>query len=143
MTILDSYAVISLLRDEPAANEVEDLLLNTEARLTAVGVSEVVDRMVRLLAVDEEEIALDLAQLDLAATLEVDDDLGLAAGMLRARRYQRRTCQLSLADCVAAEGARRSGERLATADPDLLSTCSLEGIGYISLPDSTGARWTV
>ena len=67
MTVLDAYAVIALLRDEPAATAVQELLLtDEEAALSALGVSEVVDFLVRLAGVSEDDAALDVAQLGLA-----------------------------------------------------------------------------
>lgn len=58
MTVLDSYAVLALLRDEPAAALVQQLIEDDDAvSLTAVGVAEVVDRLVRLAGVDEPAIA--------------------------------------------------------------------------------------
>ena len=43
---------------------------------------------------------------------------------------------MSLADCVVAEVARASGERLVTADPHLLDLCRDERIAAIALPGS-------
>ena len=60
---------------------------------------------------------------------------------LRARHYHRRVRAISLADCVAAEVARRVGSPLATSDPHLLDTCHAEGIAYVALPDTRGATW--
>ncbi len=49
MIVLDVYAVIVVLLGEPAGPEVADLLRSGEtAVLTAVGVAEVVDRLVRV-----------------------------------------------------------------------------------------------
>lgn len=142
MIVLDAFAVLALLKDEPAAERV-DGLIRAEPRpvLTAMGVAEVLDHLVRLVGVDEEEAVLDLAQLGLAEAYVVDGDLAGRAGRLRARRYHRRTCAVSLADCVAAETARRVGASLATSDPHLLDTCAAEGIAWLALPDSRGVTW--
>ncbi len=59
MTVLDAYAVIAYLRAEPAAREVRPLLVAGDANLTAVGVAEVLDHMVRLAGANEEDAALD------------------------------------------------------------------------------------
>lgn len=141
MTVLDTYAVLAYLKGEVAAPEVRLLLDDPAASLTAVGLAEVIDHLVRLGGVDEEEVVLDLAQLGLLDGRPVDSTLGMAAGRLRARHYDRRRCQVSLADCVAAESARACGEPLATADPDLLDVCHSEGIAVVVLPGSTGTRW--
>ena len=141
MTILDAYAVIAYLKAEPAAPEVRPLLDSGDARLTAVGVAEVLDHLVRLAGAHEEDAALDLAQLGLLDGVIVDSDLGLAAGLLRARRYHRSRCAVSMADCIAAEAARQATTGLATSDPHLLDLCRVEGISAIVLTASDGTRW--
>jgi hypothetical protein len=72
----------------------------------------------------------------------VDEALGMRAGVLRARHYNRRTCAVSLADCVAAEAARASRSPLVSADPHLLDLCFREGIATFLLPDSSGRTWS-
>jgi len=141
VTVLDSYAVIALLRGEPAANRVAELVRDGQARLTVLGVSEVVDHLVRVVGVVDEEAALDLAQLDLTDPPPLAPDLALRAGLLRARHYHRISRAVSLADCVAAEIARTGGSPLATADPHLLELCEDEGIDTVVLPDSRGNTW--
>ena len=137
MIVLDAYAVLALLKDEPAAVDVAALLQwEDDVALTAVGVAEVVDHLVRLGGADPEEAALDVAQLGLTEGLPVDGASGLRAGLLRAGHYHRRNRAVSMADCIAAEAARSSGGRLATADPHLLALCDDEGIGVIPLPGS-------
>jgi predicted nucleic acid-binding protein len=142
LTILDSFAVIAYLRNEPAASGVERLLRRGDAQLTALGIAEVFDQLVRVLAVDEEQAALDLAEVGLLDGLSVDAGLGLAAGRLRARHYHRTRCGVSVADCVAAEAARARSEQLATSDPHLLDVCQAEGVKVVVLPRSDGSMWT-
>lgn len=142
MTVLDAYAVIAYLRAEPAAPEVQPLLDSGDASLTAVGVAEVIDHLVRLAGADEEDASLDLAQLGLLDGIVVGSDLGLAAGRLRARRYHRSRCALSMADCIAAEAARDDTTGLATSYPHLLDLCHLENIPVIVLTASDGTRWS-
>lgn len=142
MTVLDSYAVLAYLKGEVAAPEVRILLDGDASSLTALGVAEVLDHLVRISGTDEEEAALDVAQLGLLDGLVADSALGIAVGRLRARHYHRRRCEVSLADCVAAEVARSRGEALATSDPHLLDVCHAEGIAIFVLPGSNGSRWT-
>ena len=142
MTVLDAYAVIAHLRAEPAAAEVRALLKSTEVALTAVGVAEVLDYLIRIVGANEEDAALDLAQLGLLDAIPVTAALGADAGRLRARHYHRTRCPVSMADCVAAEAARSRAEPLATSDPDLLTVCHLEDIGRVALPGSGGSIWT-
>ena len=141
MIVLDAYAVLAFLQSEPARPRVEELLGgDEELALTVLGIAEVVDRLVRRAGIDRDQASLDVAQLGLAAP-PLDPPLAVRAGLLRARHYHRRTRAISLADCVAAETARRLDASLATADPALLATCDDEGIAVIPLPDSTGATW--
>jgi PIN domain nuclease of toxin-antitoxin system len=142
VTVLDSFAVLALLKAEPAANDVRHLIANGDATLTPLGVAEVVDHLVRLASASEEEAALDLAQLGLLDNAPVDATLGLRAGALRARHYDRRHRAVSLADCIAAETARSVDDTVATADPHLLDMCHDEGIAVHPLLDSRGDMWT-
>ena len=142
MAILDAYAVLAMLRDEPAAGQVEELIRGNDATiLTAVGVAEVIDRIIRLNKVSEDEAVLDLAQLGLSDPDDLGPATALRAGLLRARHYHRRTCAVSLADCIAAETARETSQALATSDPHLLDLCTSERITVIVLPDSSGQTW--
>lgn len=141
--ILDSYAVLAFLRSEPAADRVEQLITdNPDASLTALGLAEVADRLIRLGSADEEEAVLDLAQLSLSEPVPLDPGLALSAGLLRARHYHRTSCAVSLADCVAAETARFYDCVLVTSDPHLLNVCDVEGIEIEVLADSGGRTWT-
>jgi PIN domain nuclease of toxin-antitoxin system len=143
MILLDAFAIIALLRGEHAADEVQRLLeSDPDATLTALGVGDVLDHMVRVMGINDEEAALDLAQLGLERVPALSVDVALRAGLLRSHRYHRVRCAVSLADCAAAEEARRLLCPLATSDPRLLDVCHVEGIATISLPDSNGVRWS-
>ncbi|MHB1447320.1 MAG: PIN domain-containing protein [Acidimicrobiales bacterium] len=139
--VLDAFAVIAVLKAEPAAGEVVQLIDNGGAALTALGVAEVIDHLVRLVGATEEDAALDLAQLGLADPPPLTPEVALRAGLLRGRHYHRTDRAVSLADCVGAESARASGSPLATSDPHLLDLCDAEGIAVIPLPDSRGKTW--
>jgi predicted nucleic acid-binding protein len=141
--VLDSFAVLALLKDEPAAADVQRLVeAEPECTLTALGVSEVLDHLVRLVGADDDEAVLDVAQLGLASPPPVPIEVAVGAGLLRARHYDRTSRAVSLADCIAAETARSAGSQLASADPHLLAMCREEGIAVIPLPDSTGRTWS-
>ena len=94
-----------------------------ETALTALGVAEVVDHLIRLADAEEDDAVLDVAQLGLDSPPPVDAALALRAGMLRARHYHRKNRAVSLADCVVAETARGTRSSLASADPHLLDLC--------------------
>ncbi|MCW2526088.1 MAG: hypothetical protein JWM76_948 [Pseudonocardiales bacterium] len=142
MTVLDAYAVIAYLRNEPAADEVLPLLAAGDAALTAVGLAEVLDHLVRLAGAEADDAVLDLAQLGLLDATPIDAPAGNAAGRLRARHYHRTRCPISMADCVAAETARATGRSLATANPGLLDVCHEEQIAVIPLSASNGTTWS-
>lgn len=143
MTVLDAHAALAFLKQEAAAEEVEGLLSTDEGtQLTAAGLAEVVDHLVRVVGAHPEEAVLDVAQLGLFDPVPVGGALGQRAGRLRAERYHRRTCAVSLADCLAAAAAEHLGRPLATADPHLLDLCHAEGIATQALLSSDGSRWT-
>ena len=140
MIVLDSFAVLALFRDEPAAPLVQHLVESEkDVTLTALGVSEVLDHLVRALGADEDEAVLDVAQLSLTLPISVDLEVATQAGLLRARHYHRKNRAVSLADCVAAVSAQVTSARLASADLHLLDMCQ---IAVIALPDSTGHTWS-
>lgn len=142
MTVLDAYAVLALLKGEPAAPIVQQLLIDdAEAALTTLGVADVLDHLVRVEGATDEEAALDLAQLGLDEPPPVDVVLATHAGLLRARHYHRIRRAVSLADCIAAEHARIAGVAVASADPHLLELCHDERIEVVVLPDSHGGTW--
>jgi predicted nucleic acid-binding protein len=143
LIVLDAYAVLAFLKGEAAATEVSSLLRARDpSALTVVGVAEVLDHMIRIVGADEEEAVLDLAQLDLLDPLDLDETTAAAAGLLRARRYHRTRCAVSLADCIAAEVTRSFDARLATSDPHLLDVCHRETIGTLALTASNGTTWS-
>lgn len=141
VTVLDAYAVIAFLQDEPAADDVRALLEAGDGALTTVGLAEVLDHLVRLAGADEDDAVLDLAQLGLLDAVPVHAGTGNAAGYLRSRHYHRTRCPISMADCIAAESARAIRRPLATADPDLLDVCQTKRIEVIALPGSDGTTW--
>lgn len=141
-TVLDAFAVLALLKGEPAASRVLALIDAGGSTLTALGVAEVVDHLVRLVGVTDEDAALDLAQLGLADPERLSAELTLRAGLLRAHYYHRTDRAVSLADCVAVETARSLGFSLAASDPHLVDLCRDEGIAVTPLPDSRGAVWS-
>jgi len=140
-TVLDACAVIALLRGEPAAEPVRQLIGAGDATLTVLAQAEVLDQLARVVGVGEEEAVLTLAQLGLPIPAPVPAAIGLRAGLLRSRHYHRTDRAVSLADCAGAEVARALGARLATADTHLLELCRDEGIATTPLPNSAGVTW--
>ncbi len=68
----------------------------------------------------------------------VNADIGISAGELHARHYDRKTSPLSMADCVALATAAVLGEPLATSDPALAAAARAEGVTIVPLPDTSG-----
>lgn len=141
MTVLDAYALVAYLRGEPSAEEVADILRG-EVAIASANMAEVVDQMVRVWGRPADDVEGDLALLSAAgmAVQELDTETAIAAGRLRARRYHRATCAVSLADCVAAVTALRLDRPLATSDPALTEVVRAEGGSVHALPDSRGRR---
>lgn len=133
MTILDANAVLAYLMDEASADDVELLVERGDAALATVGIVEVIDRLVRRAGATDRQAVVDLAALELAPPLVLDNEIATAAGRLRTRHYHRTRAAISLADCVAAETARATGRPLATADATLLRVCDAEGIPTLPL----------
>ncbi len=82
-------------------------------------------------------ILLESGGLEIAV---IDVDIGISAGDLHARHYDRKTSPLSMADCAALATAIALGEPLATSDPHLAAAARAEGVTVVSLRDSTGRR---
>ncbi len=141
MIVLDAYAVISYLRAESAADEVEQLLRGGSV-LATVNAAEVIDQMVRTWGRDSDDAEGDLALLSDAGMrlCPLDAELALQAGRLRATYYHRQTCAVSMADCVAAATALRAAAPLATSDPALAAVVIAAGGELRALPDTAGHR---
>lgn len=141
MTVLDAYAVIAFLREEPAMSEVE-VLLREPTTLSAANQVEVIDRMIRVWGHPADDIEADLAMLADSgmATKPVDSALAVAAGLLRARHYHRESSPVSLADCITAATAIQARVPLATADPALAAMVRAVGGEVVALPDRRGRR---
>jgi len=135
VTVLDAYAVVAYLRGETAADEVA-VLLESPTWLSAVNAAEVMDQLVRVDGQDRDEVQIRLATLQVTGmrVCPVSDELGVAAGALRAKHYSQRTCNVSLADCFAAATALDLDMPIATADPHLIDMVSAEGGSAHVLP---------
>jgi PIN domain nuclease of toxin-antitoxin system len=139
VTVLDAYAVLAFLRDEPAAAEVATLLASPTV-LSSANAAEVVDQLTRLGGHSADDVHADLALLEHAGMrlAPVIEDHAMLAGRLRARYYHRERCAVSLADCLAAATAIVEGLPLATADPALAAVVRAEGGQVHGLPDRRG-----
>ena len=142
MTLLDAYALVALVADEPAAADVETLLRAGDSRVIATNLAEAIDVSQRVHGYPLEDVREALEPLILAGDLEVvlsgEEEAWLAAE-LRARHYDPKRRPLSLADCfLVAHGM--TGEAVATPDPHLAEAARAEAVEVIGLPDSNGER---
>jgi PIN domain nuclease of toxin-antitoxin system len=143
VTLLDAYALVALVTDEPAADEVESLLRRHPCAVVIVNFAEAIDISQRIhgLSADETRAALEplLVTASISAVVSEQRDAWLA-GDLRARHYDRRTRALSLADCFLLARALIANDVIATADPPLADAARAEGVEVVPLPDSSGIR---
>lgn len=133
--LLDSYAFIAYLLDEPAAPVVQRLLWDGDLAMSAVQLAEVVDRMERVHGVPADEIEVAVSALGIDVIV-ADYPVGAEAGRLRARHYGPTGRTLSLADSVCAATAVLCGLSVATADPVLLEVAVAEGCSVVRLPSA-------
>jgi predicted nucleic acid-binding protein len=141
MVVLDAYALVALLAEEPAAAEVEALIRERPTAIPAVNLAESLDVSERGLGAPRGRVRGAVEPL-LAGELGVLDctvrDAWRAAS-LRAQYYDRRERPLSLADCFLLAAAGDEDE-VATADPAVAEVARAEGIGLVALPDGSGIR---
>lgn len=139
--LLDASALIALLRDEPGAADVQDVLRRGESVVVAINLSEALDRVMRVDGVDAATLRTVISPLLATgmAVRSIDEPLAWAAAELRARRYHRTRAPLSLADC-ALVAAAQPGDAVVSADGALLRVARAEGVDVVVLPDSRGRR---
>jgi ribonuclease VapC len=127
--LLDAFALIALLVDEPAAEEVEAILRGGEAAMPAINLAEALDVVQRLHGVSRERLEKITAPLlsGSIALLPMDEQMARDAADIRARRYHRTRAPISLADCVLLAAAK-SSDVLATADAPLIAVAGHEEV---------------
>jgi predicted nucleic acid-binding protein len=132
-----------LIGDEPAADEVADLLSREGACVPVVNLCEVFDVCRRSHSLGEREIRDAIEPLLLTGRLtavQSGPPEAWRGADLRARYYDRKIRALSLADCLLLAHAAIGGDEIATADRAVAEVAREEGLALIPLPDSTGAR---
>ncbi|MGH3025859.1 MAG: PIN domain-containing protein [Gaiellaceae bacterium] len=142
MILLDAYALIALLGDEPAADEVEQFLRRGDCWASAVNLAEAIDVSSRVHDLEPGVVRDALGALILSNQVRVivaDEESAWRAAELRQRYYAKETCELSLADCFLL-GAAGPNDQIATADAPAAQVARAQGIGVVPLPDSSGHR---
>ncbi len=133
--LLDAFALIALLTDEPAADDVEALLRRGDAAITAVNLAEALDVLQRVQKIPRERVealAVPLVE-ERMKLVAIDLEIARAAAGIRARRYHRARAPLSLADCILL-AATGGSDTLATADEPLIHAARAERRHVIELP---------
>lgn len=133
--LLDAFALIALLAEEPASNDVEALLRRGEGAITAVNLAEALDVLQRVQGIPRERLqglTVPLVE-DKMKFVPIDERIARDAADIRARRYHRTRAPLSLADCmlIAATG---ESDALATADGPLIRAAAAENVQVVTLP---------
>lgn len=135
MTLLDAYALIAFLVGGPAAPMVRGLLREGDTAVTTANLAETLDVSQRIHGLEIAR-AMDLLDPLLQgplATIPLDAELARSAAEMRARHYHRSSRPISLADAVLLASAG-PGDRIATADPDVLAIADAEDVATFELP---------
>lgn len=142
MPVLDAAAMVALLRDEPGASEVADLLEAGGCAMSPVNLVEVVHRVSRSLGIGSGLVMESLLAMvgDGLEVVACDLDIGLLAGVVRADHYDRTDLPVSLADCVALATAQRRADRLVTSDAHLVRLAGRLEVATHPIPNSSGRR---
>jgi uncharacterized protein with PIN domain len=142
--LLDAFALIALLTEEPAAAEVEAILRRGGAAMPTINLAEALDVLQRVEGVPRERLDVLVSPLlgNAIELLAVDERLAREGADIRARRYHRTRAPISLADCVLLAAAKGTGEgSLASGDAPLLAAARQEGVAVQALArrrDGTG-----
>lgn len=140
MILLDAYALIALLLDEPPAAEVDSMVRTGDCAVVSVNLAEVLDHLLRRRSVPPDAIAESVGPLldEVIEVRPVGTDAAWRASTIRATHYRRKVAELSLADCLLLASARIDDE-IATSDPVIATVARAEKIALRALPDSDGS----
>jgi PIN domain nuclease of toxin-antitoxin system len=112
--VLDAWAVVALLRGEPSAHRVRELISEQDATMSSVNLGEVYYSLIRS---HGEEVASDRVN-GVRQVVRVDDaDWSLVRDAARIKAGGR----LSYADSFCIAAARRQAAPVATGDPEILA----------------------
>lgn len=135
MTLLDAYALVAFLVGGPAALQVRGLLREGDVGVATANVAEALDVSQRVFGLPIGRALEALEPLFATTVVSVPLDLGRAqrAAGIRATHYHRADRPISMADAILLASAG-PGDRIATADPDVLALAAIEGIPVVALP---------
>jgi PIN domain nuclease of toxin-antitoxin system len=135
VTLLDAYALIAFMIGGPATPPVRAILREGDAAVATANLVEVLDVSQRVHGVPIPrtlEILEPLLEGPLTA-VPLDSAVARRAAEIRARHYHRSSRPISLADAVLI-GSAKLGDRIATADPDVLALAKAEKLHSVALP---------
>jgi predicted nucleic acid-binding protein len=133
--LLDAFALIALMGDEPAADQVEALVRAGDTAITAVNLAEALDVLQRLQGISHErleEVTVPLVG-ERMKLIPTDEPIARNAADIRARHYHRTRSPVSLADCILVASAGQS-DVVATADVPLIRVAEAENVKVEALP---------
>ena len=135
MTLLDAYALVAFLVGGPATQQVRALLREGDTAVATANLAEALDVSERVhgLPIARAMEVLEPLLEGPVAVLPLDITVARRAAEIRARRYHRTSRPISLADAVLVASAG-PGDRIATADPDVLAVARAEGLEALTLP---------
>ncbi len=135
MILLDAYALIAFLVGGPATAQVRRILREGGVGVATANIAEALDvsqRLYRLPVPRATEILEPLFEGPLVA-IDLDRDVARRAAEIRAEHYHRSTRPISLADAALIASAK-SGDRIATSDPDVLAVAREKKLATVALP---------
>lgn len=135
MTLLDAYALIAYVIGGPAQEQVIAILRAGKTAIATANLIEVFDVVGRQHAYPVEKVSeiIDPLFAGSLSIVHLDEHLARRAAELRVEHYHRSRSPLSLADVILIASAQ-TGDRIATADPDVLRTAAGLGIETVELP---------
>jgi predicted nucleic acid-binding protein len=119
--VLDTWALLALLNDEPAAGRVERALLDEKPIMCSVNLGEALYVLIRAHGEDQAQRSVGKVRAELSV-IDPDWSLVVEAAKVKAGGG------LSYADCFALATARQTGARLWTGDPELIELASRDEI---------------
>jgi PIN domain nuclease of toxin-antitoxin system len=114
MPVLDAWAVLAFLRDEAAAQQVEEAVLAERTYISSVNLGEVLYWTIRERGERAAEVLIDLVR---AIVMVEDPDWAL----VRAAARIKADGGLSFADAFCVATAQRHGMPVYTGDPEILA----------------------
>jgi predicted nucleic acid-binding protein len=138
--LLDAYALVAFLADEPAAEQVDVLLRRGDCGINTINLGEALDVSYRMHGLGEDDVRVAIEPMRATKSLDLvalSEGSAWRAARIRTAYYDRRSRPLSLADCFLLADVTGEDE-IASADPVLAAVARELQIGFLPLPDSAG-----